>query len=149
MQKKLKKKKKFQKRLKKYEKKIQQKKKKKKKIIKKQKQKQQQTKKNKTKQKKEAYRRAAFRNVGLRRARRRGKERQALPVRQGFSLGSNTPAPRWGTANLIRSARSPYPRETPQSEFRRPTVYPGNLPAEPDKPRQDPDGTDQKNHAKS
>ena len=45
---------------------------------------------------------------------------------------------------LIRSARSPYPRETPQSEFRRLAVYPGNIPAEPDKPRQDPDGTGKK-----
>ena len=47
-------------------------------------------------------------------------------------------------AYLIGSARSPYPRETPQSEFRRLAVYPGNIPAEPDKPRQDPGGTDQK-----
>ena len=44
----------------------------------------------------------------------------------------------------IRSARSPYPRGTPQNEFRRLAVYPGNIPAEPDKPRQDPGETGKK-----
>ena len=77
---------------------------------------------------------------------RRGKL-SGRPVRS--PLECNTPAPRRGTANLIRSARSPYPRETPQSEFRRLAVYPGNIPAEPDKPRQDPDGTGKQNLAKS
>ena len=45
---------------------------------------------------------------------------------------------------LIHSARSPHPRETPQREFRRLAVYPGNIPAEPEKPRQDPGGTGKK-----
>ena len=57
------------------------------------------TEKNGKNRKKDARIRHVFRNDGLRRARRRGKERQALPVRQGFLLESHTPAPRWGTAN--------------------------------------------------
>ena len=52
--------------------------------------------------------RAAFRNDGPRRARRRGKERQALPVRHGFSLGSNTPAPLSGYGEF-RMLRGPPP----------------------------------------
>ena len=37
-----------------------------------------------------------------------------------------------GQANYLKSfARSPYPRSTPESEFRRLAVYPGNNPAEP------------------
>ena len=73
-----------------------------------------------------------------------GKERKGKPSARRTRGVLTRPAPRWGTANLIRSARSPYPRETPQSEFRRLAVYPGNIPAEPDKPRQDPDGTGKK-----
>ena len=103
------------------------------------------TEKNGKKPKKGPSMRVLFRNDGLRRVRRRGKERQALrETGIGVRQGSNTPAPRRGTANLIRSARSPYPRGTPQNEFRRLAVHPGNIPAEPDKPRQDPGETGKK-----
>ena len=45
---------------------------------------------------------------------------------------------------LIRCARSPYPRGNPEKTRCRPEVYPGNILAEPDKPRQDPGGTHRK-----
>ena len=46
-------------------------------------------------------------------------------------LEFNTPAPRWGTANLNRFATSPYPRITPENPYRRVSAYPGTIPAHP------------------
>ena len=46
--------------------------------------------------------------------------------------------------DLHRSARSPYAREDPAGEFRRLGVHLRNIPAEPDKPRQEPGGTSKK-----
>ena len=72
-----------------------------------------------------------------------GKVRKGNPSGTGDLTQSSrtTPAPRWGTANLNRCARSPYPRGTPQSGLLRLDVDPGDTPAKPDKPRQDPDAT--------
>ena len=39
-----------------------------------------------------------------------------------------------GTANSSRCARSPYPRGTPQSKFRRSGADPGSIPAHPTNP---------------
>ena len=67
------------------------------------------TEKNGKKPKKGGYMPATFRNDGLRRARRRGKERQALRVRQGVRTGFGTPTPRRGTANSIATRIPPSP----------------------------------------
>ena len=91
------------------------------------------------------------RQVRLRRRVRRsadaaGEVRRGKPSRTSdLTLPSRTtPAPRWGTANLNRCARSPYPRGTPQSGLLRLDADPGDTPAEPDKPRQDPASTSKK-----
>ena len=75
-----------------------------------------------------------------------GKVRKGKPSGPGQHTHQSrtTPAPRWGTANLNRCARSPYPRGTPASGLLRLGADPGNIPAEPDKPRQDPGGTSKK-----
>merc|ERR1712045_1107670 len=51
----------------------------------------------------------------------------------GFRLRFNTPAPASGYSEFYSSrfARSPYPRGTPQSKFRRLGAYPGSIPAHP------------------
>ena len=72
---------------------------------------------------------------------RRGKPSQTGDLKHSFRT---TPAPRWGTANLNRCARSPYPRGTPASGLPRLDAEPGNIPAEPDRPRQDPGETGKK-----
>ena len=64
------------------------------------------------------------------------KGRVNLPGTANMEWFRTTPLPRWGTANLNRCARSPYPRGTPQSGLLRLGADPGNIPAEPDKPRQ-------------
>ena len=60
---------------------------------------------------------------------RRGTLRVRYSEDSGKFLCSNLTrqAPRWGTANLNRFARSPYPKRTPESEYRRPTAYPGTI----------------------
>ena len=72
-----------------------------------------------------------------------GKVRKGNPSGTGDLTQSfrTTPAPRWGTANLNRCARSPYPRGTPQSGLPRSGAGPGSIPAEPGEPRPDPGGT--------
>ena len=67
------------------------------------------TEKNEKKPKKEANLRVLEQNDGPRRARRRGKERQALQARPGFSLEFDTPAPLSGYGEFKRSAHSAVP----------------------------------------
>ena len=47
-------------------------------------------------------------------------------------------------ASLNRCARSPYPRGTPQSGLQRLAADPGDIPAEPEKTREVPDGIGKK-----
>ena len=49
-------------------------------------------------------------------------------------MSRTTPAPRWGTANLNRCARSPYPRGTPESGLPRLDAEPGKIPQNPRRP---------------
>ena len=71
--------------------------------------------------------------------RREGKEGYCVPsgtadLRNLKQTFRTTPAPRWGTANLNRCARLPYPRGTPESGLPRLDAEPGKIPQNPRRP---------------